>query len=50
MSNQSTIKTVSVAQETLIELMRDDQAWTGEAWNGAWEKLKKDLYNKDLIR
>jgi hypothetical protein len=50
MSNRPAVKTVTLVQEALIELMRDENAWTGEDWNGAWEKLKNDLYEKNLIR
>lgn len=37
-------------KRALAELMRDDKAWVGAEWNAAWEKLKKDLLQRQLVK
>lgn len=37
-------------KRALADLMRDDQAWVSAEWNAAWEKLKKDLLARQLVR
>jgi len=51
MKKETAAKTsITEATRTLAELMRDENAWVGDEWNNAWEKLKKDLYDRKLIR
>lgn len=51
MNNEHSAKpTITDVTRTLNELMRDDHAWVSDEWNQAWDKLKKDLYDRKLIQ
>lgn len=51
MNNDHSAKpTITDITRTLNELMRDDHAWVSDEWNQAWDKLKKDLYDRKLIQ